>query len=146
MHNGSCWQWHLVVMTKNKTRSLTLPTLCSHPLSKWWDWITTETPGDKMKKTMNSSNLLPPISSVIPCMMRMTELKWGVKLSIHEWSEVKTFWPEREHRFLTCWQEERPLIVMYLLTRETRKRRWSPSPRPALSPMIGNTLLCKSSY
>ena len=30
-----------------------------------------------MKKTMNSSNSLPPISSVIPCMMRMKMLSLG---------------------------------------------------------------------
>ena len=145
MHNGSCWQWHLVIMTKNKTRSLTLPTLCSHPLSKWWDWITTETPGDKMKKTMNSSNLLPPISSVIPCMMRMTELKWGVKPSIHEWSEVKTFWPEREHRFLPV-AKKRDNCLLPVDKGDKEEKKKPQYKARSLPHDWHRALLCKSSY
>ena len=60
-----------------------------------------------------------------------------------------TFLQEKILLFVISWQEKKLLTcknttVCYLLTRETRKRRRSPWPRPTLSPMIGTNLLCKT--
>ena len=59
------------------------------------------------------------------------------------------FLQEKILLFVISWQEKKLLTcknttVCYLLTRETRKRRRSPWPRPTLSPMIGTNLLCKT--
>ena len=68
-------------------------------------------------------------------------------------SSFFTFLQEKILLFVISWQEKKLLTcknttVCYLLTRETRKRRRSPWPRPTLSPMIGTNLICsyKTSY